>query len=294
MPKTFILSDDSINSYGFRLDMERLELDRFKDNPVMFYNHTDLVGRWKNIRIKENVLMAEPDFMSSSAEELSVKISKRVEEGFLKGASLGLKVLSVTKDGDNPPVVVAKVMECSICDIPSNQNSIVLFDESGNKLKGDLFELATKGLKELKTKKENMKLSAKSASTLSIDEGADANAIDVAIEGIHQKNISLTAELKAVKEKEMKTLLDGKSVTADQRKSFEKLASVDFKLAVDSVKALPNKKTLAGTEKEMASLEAEREAWTFDDWRKNDIPALLAIKKADPDRYAKIQLKTKK
>lgn len=38
--KTFVLSDESVNSYGFRVLTDGIALDNFKKNPVMLWNHT--------------------------------------------------------------------------------------------------------------------------------------------------------------------------------------------------------------------------------------------------------------
>ena len=63
--KIFVLSDGSVNSYGFRVDMEKLNLSRFKKNPVMLYNHYEVIGRWKGIKIEDGKLLASPVFTKS-------------------------------------------------------------------------------------------------------------------------------------------------------------------------------------------------------------------------------------
>ena len=111
--KTFILSDNSKNSYGFRLDMTKLQLGRFKSNPVMLYNHGQLIGKWDNIKVEDGKLSAEPTFMEGEDEKLSLQTKKRVEDGFLKGASLGLNIISVLHTEGEAPLVEAEV--CFFC-----------------------------------------------------------------------------------------------------------------------------------------------------------------------------------
>ena len=37
--KEFLISDESTNSYGFAVLTSGINLERFKKNPVMYYNH---------------------------------------------------------------------------------------------------------------------------------------------------------------------------------------------------------------------------------------------------------------
>ena len=58
---TLVLYDSaSINSYGFRIDLDGMDLTRFRANPVMLYGHESeqLIGRWENIHIEEGRLLA--------------------------------------------------------------------------------------------------------------------------------------------------------------------------------------------------------------------------------------------
>ena len=73
MAKTFILSDGSVNSYGFSVDMTNLHLERFRNNPVMLYNHYDLIGKWENLRVEDGKLLAEASFMDGDEEALAKK-----------------------------------------------------------------------------------------------------------------------------------------------------------------------------------------------------------------------------
>ena len=54
--RSFILTDESVNNYGFRLLLSGADLKQFKRNPVMFYNHDEWdppIGRWENIRVED-------------------------------------------------------------------------------------------------------------------------------------------------------------------------------------------------------------------------------------------------
>jgi HK97 family phage prohead protease len=100
MDKTFILSDSSvINSYGFKVDLKGLNTDRFKDNPVMLFEHDgrNVIGRWNNLRVDGGKLMAEAEF--DTDDTLGKEVSRKVEKGFLKGCSAGFLINKVVEEG---------------------------------------------------------------------------------------------------------------------------------------------------------------------------------------------------
>ncbi len=297
MGKTFILSDGSINSHGFKINMDKLRLERFKKNPVMLHNHNELVGRWENIQLSDGKLTAEPVFIEGDGEELAQKVKARVENNFLKGASIGINILKVEYDVNDVPVVEAEILECSVVDIPANANAIVLYDNDGHKLQGEALELSlSKILKSKPIKQPNkMKLSTEALTALGLDSKATAEEISTAILSIASAKEVLADKLKAEQEAKVEKLitdaLSAGKFTADKKETFKKLAEKDYDLAVSTIEALEGKKILSGKEQRTANEPEGREKWTFADWRKKDTAGLLHIKKTDPERYAEI-LKT--
>ena len=107
--KTFILYDDQRpNADGTRVLLSGLRLERFKKNPVMLYMHyraatqgtkpdgSEVIGRWENIRIQEHQLLAEAVF--DEQDPLASRIARKVEDQFLKGASIGIEVHRTSED----------------------------------------------------------------------------------------------------------------------------------------------------------------------------------------------------
>lgn len=43
---TFVLHDESVNTYGFRMLTSGANLEEFKKNPVMLLNHDDYLADW--------------------------------------------------------------------------------------------------------------------------------------------------------------------------------------------------------------------------------------------------------
>ena len=292
--QTFVLTDGSENSHGFCIDMASLKLDRFKANPVMLYNHGELVGRWENLRVEEGRLLGTPVYMEDADETLAIKIKKRVENGFVKGASVGIHILGTREQKGGALLVTAEVFECSLCDIPSNQNAIVLYDKEGVKLKGQALSLALQEIrnKKLRTKNNDMKLNEASCRMLGIEADASVEDINRAIVALKQKGEALQGKLDEIEKQKVKTLIEkglaeGRFM-ADKRESFEKLAHNDYELAEQAIASLPGKETLAGMELSSAASGEDRSNWRFDDWRKKDLAGLLAIKAKEPEKYAEL------
>ena len=124
----FLLNDGTINSYGFVVLTEGIDLVRFRKNPVMFYNHQrklGVIGRWENLRIENGKLYGTPVF--DDKHEPGKTIKEKVESGFLKGASMGIEVLAMEDINGVKTAVKSVLSEVSICDIPSNENALQLY-----------------------------------------------------------------------------------------------------------------------------------------------------------------------
>ena len=293
MKKTFILSDNSLNSYGFKINMEKLHLKRFESNPVMLHNHNDLVGRWLNIRLEDGKLMADPEFLEGEGEELAQKVKARVEKEFLKGASIGINILNVEYDVKGVPVAEVEVLECSVVDIPSNANAIVLFNNKGEKLQGEALKLSLDQTLKRKPTQTNMKLNAEALKALGLESTSTVEEVNQAVLSMKNAKTVLEDKLKAAQDAKVEALisnaLSAGKFTADKKESFIKLANTDFALAVSTIDSLEGKKTLAGKEKLSGGSSSEdRTEWTFEKWRKEDTAGLLSVKAEDPERYAEI------
>jgi hypothetical protein len=130
--KEFVISDESENGYGLIVLTSGINTEQFKKNPVMFYNHNregGVIGRWDNVRKDGDKLLATPIFDES--DENGSKIAKKVQDGFIRAASIGIDVTQIEKD---KTITTCELIECSICDIPSNGNALMLYHQ-GNPVK---------------------------------------------------------------------------------------------------------------------------------------------------------------
>lgn len=148
LDKRFVLTDDSLNSYGFRVLTAGGRLDRFKKNPVMLWMHfrdegcqywgeSKPIGHWEDIEVEDGVISAKPVF--DLADELSILICKKVEEGTINATSIGLSVIATSKDASvllpgqtRETVTEWELLEASFVDIPANANAVRLYGPSDN------------------------------------------------------------------------------------------------------------------------------------------------------------------
>lgn len=137
--KVVLCDSNTINSYGFRTDVNGIDLKRFKKNPVMLYNHNPLqvIGKWENIAVVEtdgrpSQLTAEPVF--DMDDPFAAEIARKVEDGFIKGCSMGLMITQITKTKGIDVATESVLLEASIVSIPADENALVVYaDENKEK-----------------------------------------------------------------------------------------------------------------------------------------------------------------
>lgn len=139
MHKTFVLHDESVNTYGFRMLTSGVNLEIFRANPIMLYNHDDWalpIGRWDNIRVEGGQILADAVFDVSDPR--AQQIAAKVAGGFIRMASIGAWAPEATSDdpalklpGQRGATVTKwTVREASIVAIGANHNAIALYDRS--------------------------------------------------------------------------------------------------------------------------------------------------------------------
>lgn len=139
---TFVLHDETVNTYGFRMLTSGANLEEFRKNPVILLNHKDWelpIGRWENIRIEGTQILA--DALFDEKDDVAVKIACKVEGGFLRMASMGAWPPEEVSDAEElklpgqtlPTVTRWTAREASIVTIGANHNALVLFDRQTGK-----------------------------------------------------------------------------------------------------------------------------------------------------------------
>lgn len=127
------MSDESLNSHGTVVMTDGIRLDRFLANPVMFYNHDEskgVVGRWENVRKEKGRLYGTPVF--DVQHDLGRMLQRQVDGGFIRGASIGIGGVEYDYSPHDSTTTYQKIIGCelvevSVCDIPSNRNTLQLY-----------------------------------------------------------------------------------------------------------------------------------------------------------------------
>jgi len=131
----FIISDESVNRYGYRILSRGMSTASFEKNPVVFYNHGTYslpIGKGKNLQHEvDGTITLDIDF--DMEDEQAVAVQKKAERGFLNACSVGIDVLDTSTDASlvltgqtRPTVTRSELLELSICGIPGNRNALRL------------------------------------------------------------------------------------------------------------------------------------------------------------------------
>lgn len=310
--KRIVISDESLNSYGFWVVTDGIDLSAFLKNPVMLWNHNRddhgtvnaqlPIGIWKDLRIENGVLTGEPVF--DEKDEFALKIKQKYEAGILNACSMGFMPLEwsdapeMLKEGQKVATVTrCRLMEISICDIPSNANAtVVLYDENSKTINlSDLPNMA------IWPKINDM--SKEIALKLGLEENASPQACVEAIQKKDEKISTLEAENKKLKghekaandakKAEAVRLLDDAVKTgridAKARPQFEKLFELDHEAAKAALAEMPERKPLTVQPPKGNAGGDERSSWNYLDWMKKDPEGLRKMKTEDPERFKTLQ-----
>lgn len=213
MGKRVRISNDSLNSYGFRVLTSGLDVAQYNRNPVLLYMHErgNVVGYVKDLKVENNEVTGE--LMFDCASELSQRCNKQFEFGSLRMVSAGLEIIETSEDKDllvtgqtRPTITRSKLFEVSIADVGANDDALVL------QRNGKVITLGRDGdcdLPLLNNNNKQQKTEEMENKTIALQLGLPETATDAEIsaklaelKGLKEQNVSLQ------KEKENLTLVN--------------------------------------------------------------------------------------
>lgn len=307
--KTFILADEQLNSYGYRLLMSGAKLDRFRANPVALFNHRDYgpdytgpIGKWDALRIEGGQLLA--DFVADVDDEQSAKISGKVDRGFLKGASVGINIISMSED---PSVMLPgqkyatitewEPFEASVVDIPSSAAALRLRFNGEDLLADSEVNIAKLGLATTQpktTETQDTMFSKEFKATLGLAETATDAEVNAAVAKLKADKeaaealVATATDAAATEFTEQTALKLG--LDAEKKTALLKLAKHDLSLAkqlygnVEKQAKLKDVISGGSTGGSSAGAPEKTHRW----YEKNDPKALLKMKSEQPDQYKEL------
>lgn len=270
MAKTFILHDESVNTYGYRMLTAGANLTEFRKNPVMFLNHMDFelpIGRWENIRVEDGRILADAVFDDN--DERARQVRDKIEDGFIRAASIGAWPPEELSDdealklpGQTGPTITKWTMrEASIVTIGANHNALVLYDRTT----GDRIDLEKTDafIRLMDTTNTDTNMLQKIRGILQLqDAAADAEVLE-AVQTLRDEKERIEGENRALKAAEAARLADVKKaqqteaealvdaavrdgrINAAGRTKLLKLFDNDFEGAKVVLAAIPKRQSVA-------------------------------------------------
>ncbi len=263
--------------------------------------NSKVLGKWENLRVEGTKILADDVWDEEDPEALKVK--GKVDRGFVNGTSIGIQPIKTAFNDAEDCIDVTEwiLKEISIASVPSNENSLVLYDPTGNVMNEEAILTFSENSKGNKTIIENMKNIKLFAKTLKLADEATEDDVLLAVNALHEKNIELAdknskLELK-IKEAEKNkgiALVDGaiaaNKILPAEREDYISLADSNYdttKKLLDAKKpftGLSGKVTPEGGKAD--KFNETTKDWTFDDFHKKGKVSDLMEK--DFERYEQL------
>ena len=251
----WIVSTQDLNSYGTWVLTAGIDVSDFEKNPLMLLMHERglPIGKWQNLSVQDNCLMAEEVFDENDPEAMKVK--SKVEGGFLNACSIGIDILEMsdapelTKPGQvYGTITKCKLREISIVDLPSNKQAMRLY-KNGVEMNfadgaSDLLLLEHKKIDNMVFKTLAVQLGlAESATEQDVAKKVlELQAAANTVLGLKTQIETLQAEKLTLVGAQIDQLLsdaaDAKKITEAQKPAFKNLLLADFantKAVLDSM-----------------------------------------------------------
>ena len=125
-PITFVATTQGIKEDGLDLQMDRLDLDRYRANPVIGYGHRfggrdNLpIGRATDITIDEPALMISTTF--DQDDDFAQVVERKVRDGFINAMSVGFDAWNIDRDTGVPEGWT--LFEASVVPIPLDPDAL--------------------------------------------------------------------------------------------------------------------------------------------------------------------------
>ena len=192
---TFVLSKGlHQNSHGFAIDLDGIDLERFKKNPVMLWGHDrdKVIGRWTNLRIENGSLLADADF--DTDDTVGKEVARKVGKGYLKGCSVGIYIKEMMEKDGITIAAKSELLEASVVSVPSDSDAVMLYDANNKPTTLEAVKLSINQIN--KTMKENqIELTTATLQALSLESGATAQAVELAVADKNKRIAELEAKV---------------------------------------------------------------------------------------------------
>ena len=300
MGKRVRITNESVNSYGFRVLTAGIDLEQFKRNPVLLYMHErgNVIGYVKDLLVENGEVSGELVF--DEASELSIRCKKQYEVGSLRMVSVGLDPKETSDarelllEGQTRPTVTkSKLVEVSLVDIGANDDAIVMKND------GTTIELEKDGdcllplLNNNPINQTTMDLK-KLALQLGLPETADEATILAKIADLQKEagvSVTLKAENDELKLASITTLVDTaiaeKKITVENKGHFVNLGkTIGTEELKKTLAAMSPNVKLSGVLSHQGGSSSQQGAYT----KLSEVPEaeLLRMRQEDKETYKRL------
>ena len=314
--KTFILHDDSVNTYRFRMLTSGANLEEFQRNPVMFLHHQDYdlpIGRWENIRVEGNQILADAIF--DEEDEQALKVKGKVDRDFIRMASIGAWAPEQISDDpalklpgqEGPTVTKWTVREASIVAIGANHNAMRMYDRTtGEQIDLSDGDAVLRMMDLITIKTDNME---NLKAILKLQDNASDADVEAAVQTLQQDNETLQQANDTLAE-ENRQLKEAANTAEEQRQQAQKTEAVqlvdaavregrlhangkdaflalfdaDFEKAKATLDSIPKVQSITS---QMAQAQVELKDYAAKSWAELDRAGVLPmLRDKAPDLYA--------
>jgi HK97 family phage major capsid protein/HK97 family phage prohead protease len=129
----FVLSDDTVDSYGDIVDPKGWDLQNFKRNPIALFGHSsgNPIGTWKDVRVEGGKLIGKLVFAAKGTSARIDELISLVEQGILRAVSVGfMPIKSQPIDPEKPygpqKFIKQELREVSLVSVPANPAALAL------------------------------------------------------------------------------------------------------------------------------------------------------------------------
>ena len=300
MSKRVRITNESVNSYGFRVLTSGIDLEQYRRNPVLLYMHErgNVIGYVKDLQVENGEVTGELVF--DEASELSIRCKKQFEVGSLRMVSVGLDPKETSgapelllEGQTRPTVTKSKLVEVSLVDIGANDDAIRMYNE------GTAIELGKDGncllplLSNNPINQTTMDLK-KLALQLGLPETADEATVLAKIAELQKEagaSVTLKVENDKLKLAGITTLVDKaiteKKITVENKEHFLNLGKTIGAEELEKTLAAmsPNVK-LSGIINHQGGSPAQQGSYT----KLSEVPEaeLLTMRQSDPATYKRL------
>ncbi len=314
--RQYILSDSSVNEYGFRLLTSGYQMEAFQKNPIGYYMHRredGIVLKWEDLCVEEDKVLGRP--VINLSNERGVQTCDEAENGFLNAASVGhIVVLEYSTEPElmlpgqtGPTITKWYNKECSLVDIPGNCNALtMLYDEQENELNLVDLQIISPVIKIM-----HQNLVKELSDLLKVDEPGDEKLLLSSVQNLVSALSTMKENIETLMN-ENETLQEKIGNLTSEQNRFEisgmleraiedKKLTIELKdrLAVDYannpqalrslLSAMPAYRSISELLKNKSQDKTEA-LWLWDDYEKNDPTGkkLKDLRANDPVRYKEL------